>query len=283
MLTAFFLRTALPFVFFKIGHSVARQHVAYKISIDQARIQPSDLIAGCLSALYLDFLFEDFMPIFNHPDFFTHRQFDLENKLILPTTKLYSQISFQFNTLYQDIRTALIDVHGVVATAAKQVYAHPIETLTTWYDSGAVWYAQAQAAVLPVYQHWQVNVDRGKEKAVQYLQAFLDNPEQVAVATFDPVTRYATSIAEQSAEYWQAFMANPEQFMTAAFTPLTSYLVSLSVEAEAVLISSYYMLADLFSVLMAQPLATVQALYRNTLDALLEVYFEVISSLLVIA
>jgi len=37
--------------------------------------------------------------MFNQPDFFTIRQLDLENKLVLPTTKLYSQVSFQLNAL----------------------------------------------------------------------------------------------------------------------------------------------------------------------------------------
>ena len=72
--------------------------------------------------------------MFNQPDFLTIRQLDLENKLILPTTKLYSQISFKLNALSQDIHSALLDVHSVVANAAKQVYEHPVETLTAWYE-----------------------------------------------------------------------------------------------------------------------------------------------------
>ena len=76
------------------------------------------------------------------------------------------------------------------------------------------------------------------------------------------------------------FMANPEQFMVTALAPVTAYLSSLTHDAEAVLLSSYYVLADLFSLLMSQPSATLQALYRNTLSALLDFYFDVISSLL---
>ncbi|TAN65940.1 MAG: hypothetical protein EPN17_15410 [Methylobacter sp.] len=225
--------------------------------------------------------------MFNQPDFFTIRQLDLENKLILPTTQLYGQVSFQLNALYQDIRSVLIDAHSVVAAAAKQVYAHPVETLTAWYDqaayTGGALYAQVQTAVLPVYRDWQVQVNTGKEATGRYLQAFWDNPEQVAAATFEPVTQYVTSVATQSGQYWQMFIDNPEQFTASALSPVSSYLASLSEDAEAVLISSYYALADLFSVLMAQPSATLQALYRNTLSALLDVYFDVISSLLVMA
>jgi len=225
--------------------------------------------------------------MFNDPDFFTIRQLDLENKLILPTTKLYGQVSFQLNALYNDIRSVLIDAHHVVSAAAKQVYDHPVATMTAWYEqavyTGTALYAQAQTTVSPVYQHWQAQVIARKEKTTHSLQAFWDNPEQVTRATFEPVTRYVTAVAGQSEQYWQMFMDNPEQFMLTALAPVTGYLSSLTHDAEAVLISSYYALADLFSLLMAQPTATVQALCRNTLSAMLDVYFDVISSLLVIA
>ena len=221
----------------------------------------------------------------NQPDFLTIRQLDLENKLILPTTKLYSQISFKLNALSQDIHSALIDVHSIVANAAKQVYEHPVETLTAWYEqavyTGAAIYAQGQTSVLQVYQGWQVKVNLAKEKTGQYLQAFWDNPEQVASATFEPVTRYVTAITEQSERDWQLFMDSPGQFMMDALAPITGYLGELGENAEAVLISSYYALADLFGLLLAQPASTLQAMYRNTLSALLDVYFEVISSLMV--
>ena len=227
------------------------------------------------------------MPLFNHPDFFTHRELDLENKLVLPTAKLYNQAVFQLNALYQDIRSVLIDAHSVTAATAKQVYTYPVETLTAWYDqaaqTGAVLYAQAQATVLPVYQGWQVKLNVGREKAGQYLQAFWDNPEQAAATAFEPVSRYAAGAVEKSTQYWQAFSDNPEQFMASALAPVSNYLVSLSEEAEALLLGSYYALVDLSGLLMAQPSATLQALYRNSLSALLDVYFDVISSLLVIA
>jgi hypothetical protein len=225
--------------------------------------------------------------MFNQPDFFTIQQLDLENKLILPTTKLYSQVSFKLSALYQGIHSALIDVHSMVATAAKQVYEHPVETLTAWsehaaYASNAL-YAQVQASVLPVYQGWQVKVNAGKEITGQYLQAFWDNPDQVTLATLEPVTRYVAAVTGQSERYWQLFLDNPEQFMASVLSPVTGYLASLTQETEATLISSYYVLAELFRLLMTQPSETLQALYNNTLAAFLEAYFDIVSSLLVIA
>jgi hypothetical protein len=225
--------------------------------------------------------------MFNQPDFFAIRQLDLENKLILPTTKLYSQVNFKLNALYQDIQTVLIDFHGKVAVAGKQLYDHPVETLTTWYEqtayTGNALYAQVQTSVLPIYQDWQVKVNAGKDATSQYLQAFWNNPDQVALAAIEPVTRYVTAVSVQSEHYWQLLLDNPEQFMVSAFAPVTGYLVSLTQETEAVLISSYYALAELFRLLMSQPSVTLQALYHNTLAALLEAYFDIISSLLVLA
>ncbi|WP_432741388.1 hypothetical protein ABXJ76_14235 [Methylobacter sp. G7] len=224
--------------------------------------------------------------MFNDPNFFTIRQLDLENKLILPTTKLYDQVSFQLNALYQDIRSVLIDAHYLVSATAKQLYEHPVATMTAWYEqaayTGTALYAQAQAVVTPVYQHWQIQVTTGKEQTIQFLQAFWANPEQVTLATFEPVTRYVAAFTEQSERYWQLFIDSPEQFTVTALAPVTGYLSSLSQDAEAVLISSYYALADLFSLLMAQPSATVEALYHNTLSFLLDVYFDVISSLVMV-
>lgn len=225
--------------------------------------------------------------MFNQPDFLTIRQLDLENKLVLPTTKLYGQVSFQLKALYQDIHDVLVNAHSVVATAAKQVYDHPVATLTAWYEqaaqTGTALYAQAQASVLPVYQDWQVQANTGKQITGRYLQAFWEHPEQVTAATFEPVTRYVSGIAEQSGRHWQLFLDNPEQFMAGTLAPITDYLSSLSAAAEATLISSYYVVAELFGVLMAQPVAVLQALYRNSLSALLDVYFDIISSLLVMA
>jgi len=227
------------------------------------------------------------MPFFNHPDFFANRQLDLENKLILPTTQLYQQIGFQLNVLYRDIRNTLIDAHGAVASAAKQAYDQPLATLNAWYEqtaqTGGVLYANTQAVVLPLYQDWQGKVSVGREKASRYWQAFWDNPEQATVEALAPATRYVTAAAEQSGQQLQLFLQNPEQYLAGALEPITLYLGSFSAAAEARLVSSYYALAELSGLLMAQPSATVQALYRNTLAALLDVYFELVSSLLVMA
>ncbi|MCX7097559.1 MAG: hypothetical protein NTV43_06590 [Methylococcales bacterium] len=220
----------------------------------------------------------------NQPDFFPLPPLDLENKLLLPTAKLYGQATMQLTALYQDIRTALVNAHTIVANTAKQVYEHPIETMTAWYDqavySGISLYAQAQSTIVPVYQGWQVKVNMGKERAGQNLQAFWDNPEQMAAAAFEPVTRYVASASGQTERYWQLLTDRPEQFFAAVFTPIGHYMAELADTAEAGLISAYHLLANAIYLMLAKPSETIQALYHNGLSALLDAYFGIVSSLL---
>lgn len=221
----------------------------------------------------------------NQPDFLNIRQFDLENKLIVPTTQLYKQISFQLNSLYQDICTALINAHTVIAAAGKQVYDQPVVTLTAWYEQAVAGstalYATAQTTVLPVYHDWQVKVNVGKEKTGQYLQAFWENPEQVTLATLEPITRYISALSHTSESYWQDFIKSPEQFLLTAIAPISHNISALSDHAQAVIVSQYYALAGVLKLLIAQPANTLQAFYYDSVSALLEVYANIVSSFLV--
>jgi len=92
------------------------------------------------------------------------------------------------------------------------------------------------------------------------------------LATIEPLTRYVPAVGVQSKRHWQLLLDNPEQLMASVLAPATGYLASLTQETEAVLISSYYVLAELFRLLMMQPSATLKALYQNTLSALLATY-----------
>jgi hypothetical protein len=222
--------------------------------------------------LYIDYLPKD-TAMLNQQDFLTLNQLDLDNKLILPTQKLLNQVNLQLNRLYQDIRSALIDAHSSVATTAKQVYEQPGETLDAWYEQ----------TLLPLYREGQISLSTGTEQAKQYLYAFWDNPRQVTEASVEPLTLYMLDVADQSAQYWLAFTVNPELFISTAFAPITEYLSTLNDAAEVVLVNGYYSVVELFSLLMAQPSITLQAMYHNTLSALLEIYFDTISSLLISA
>lgn len=224
------------------------------------------------------------MSLFNQPDFFMAQPLDLENKLIIPTVKLHTQASLQLNTLYENIRNLLIEAHTYVATLAKQVYAQPVETLAAWYGQAAytatTLYADAQSYVLPIYQQWGTQFTIGKEQAGQFLQAFWRDPEQVTLAALAPLKAHVATATTYSEQYLQPLLDNPEQFLWDALAPINNYLNSFTESAESILIGTYYALLDLFKLLMAQPSETVRALYQNSLSALLDVYFDAISSLL---
>lgn len=236
------------------------------------------------------------MSIFKQPDFLTLRQLDIENKLYLPTTKLYDHISFKLNasyqdflfqttSLYQDICSVLSNTHTAMANTAKAVYDHPTETFSAWYEkainTGNFYYTHVQQTVTPVFQNWQLELTTCKDKTSTYLQAFLDNPQQVSLKTIEPITNYITATTEQSQLYTQQLIANPEQYLSTAIAPITHSISAVNESIEVTLIGVYYALVDLANILLSQPIATLQALYHNTLAALLDIYFDTISSLLI--
>lgn len=258
------------------------------------------------------------MPNFNQSDFFTIRQLDLENKLFLPSAKLYDQVNlqltaayedfrFQINNLYLDICKALSETQSTLTSTALdiyerptetfsgwyaqatntavQAYERPIEALSVWYDqatsSGVDLYAKAQTTALSTYQNWQVQLVSCKDKTGQYLQTFWENPQQVALSKLEPVTHYLNTSAEQSQLYVQNVMDNLEQLPTAIIAQVIHHISAMGDSTEAFIISSFYTLADFARILADQPSATLHVLYNNTLANLLDVYFNIISSLLV--
>jgi hypothetical protein len=191
----------------------------------------------------------------DNPNFLFPQALDLENKLFLPTSRLYAQMNAQLQALYQDIRTELIDIHALMASSAKQLYEQPGPTLASWYDQASnrsvELYAQINEELLPKaqasYQQLVVDLADAGRETQRYLQNFMDNPEAVAAAAIEPIMTYLTAAAEIS---------------------------------EAALLSGYYALADLLSLFMAQPVQTLEAFYHYLLSELLELYFQTVSSLL---
>ncbi|NOS73948.1 MAG: hypothetical protein HOP36_05310 [Methyloglobulus sp.] len=120
------------------------------------------------------------MALLNELDDIAHHTPDLENKLVLPTAKLVAQVKEQLNVEYQDMLSGLADATSFMVAAAKQLYAHPVETSSNWFgqirNGSADLVAQAQGDAFPIYQHWLAQISTGKEMTLHYLQAFWDNP-----------------------------------------------------------------------------------------------------------
>lgn len=197
------------------------------------------------------------MSIFKNPDFFDLKPLDLENKLILPTRELYANMSLQLNELYQQIKAVLIDWHTEMAATAKQWYAHPVETTSQWY---------AQA------------IDQGTQLYAQLNEVYLPKAE----AVYEQSIAEATQWGRQAGEFWQAFYDQPQAAVATLVEPVTNYANHALDVSEAYLLSIYSAMLELFDLLLEQPAQTLEAVYQNMLAGLLEVYYQLISSLLTV-
>ncbi len=196
------------------------------------------------------------MIFFDNQNFQFPQDLDLENKLFLPTSKLYTQLNVQLQMLYQDIRTALIDSHALMASSAKRLYEQPGPTLAAWYDQTA-----GRAAEL----HAQINEELLPKAQASYQQLVVD----------------VADAGRETQLYLQNFMANPEAAAAAAIQPVTAYLAAATEATEAALVSGYYALGSLLGQLMKQPAETLEASIHYLLSELLELYFRAVSSLLI--
>ncbi|WAK02116.1 hypothetical protein [Methylobacter sp. YRD-M1] len=196
------------------------------------------------------------MIFFDNQNFQFPQDLDLENKLFLPTSKLYAQLNGQLQTLYQDTRAALIDGHALMASSAKQLYEQPGPTLAAWYD---------QAASRATELHAQINEELLPKAQASYRQLVVD----------------VADAGRETQLYLQNFMENPEAVAAAAIQPVAAYLAAASEATEAALVSGYYALASLLSQLMKQPAETLEASIHYLLSELLEFYFQAVSSLLI--
>lgn len=227
------------------------------------------------------------MALSNRLDDLNLRQLDLENKLVLPTAKLVAQVKAQLNDGYQGMLNSLADANSFVATSAQQLYAHPVETSSDWFwqipNGSADLVAQAQSAILPLYQHWQAQISTGKARTIQAFQAFWDNPQLATLETFAPTTQLAAKAYGILERDLQFLLDNPGQYLVATFSPATAYLASVAGSAKIMLTASYATLADALALIKDQPSVAFKALYHNTLSALLDGYSDAVSSLLVMA
>ncbi|CCE21819.1 hypothetical protein [Methylotuvimicrobium alcaliphilum] len=197
------------------------------------------------------------MSIFKNPDFFDLKPLDLEHKVFLPTRELYSSLSLQLNELYRQIKTVLLDWHAEVAVSAKQFYAHPVET-------GSQWYAQA--------------IDYGTQMYAQVNEVYFPKVESM----YEQTIVAATQLGRQAGEHWQAFYDHPQATVAAMVEPVTNYTNQAIDVAEVYFVSVYSAILDLFDLMLEQPTETLEAVYQNALAALLDIYFQMISSLLAI-
>jgi hypothetical protein len=90
----------------------------------------------------------------------------------------------------------------------------------------------------------------------------------------------ATQLGRQAGEFWQAFYDHPQATVAALVEPVTNYTNQALDVAEVYFVSVYSAILELFDLMLEQPTETLEAVYQNALAGLLDVYFQMISSLL---
>lgn len=202
------------------------------------------------------------MSIFDNPDFLSIQPLDFENKLYQPTALLYEYLKQQATTAYQGTRGVVIDVHNAISHEAQLVYEHPVDTFSSWYQLAIEHGTATYQEILPKIGTYYLNVES-----------------------------HLTDLGAQSKAFWTAFHANPEAVAVSLIEPLlkqsgalmTRSQHSANVLAEQIetyLLSVYSNLTQVFDLLLQQPVNTINAVFQNSLAALLDMYAQTISSLL---
>ncbi|RLA18087.1 MAG: hypothetical protein DRQ62_14185 [Gammaproteobacteria bacterium] len=185
---------------------------------------------------------------------------DYQAKIITPTQQLFDQISEQANALLVQAKESALELHAKVSETGLELYEHPVETATRW---------QAEAT----------------EKGNQLYATFNDNILPAVKADYDQLIVTLVDYGLQSRQSFQVFLDNPEQITVEAFTALNQ---SLSTYIDKTLDVSSLILNDLsnkageiISLLIEQPMETMEAFYYQSLTNLLNSYFDIVSSALV--
>jgi hypothetical protein len=203
--------------------------------------------------------------IFDNPDFLSIQPLDLENKLYKPTAQLFVHVKQQTATVYDDLKDVLLETHRFISVEANQVYEHPGETLNEWY---------------------RIAIENGTTTYQEVVPKLAASYQQIETGLID--------LNAQSKAFWTAFYADPEAFSVSLIEPLLaqlnglmaqsqSHLSLLAGQVETYLINTYTNLLQVSELLMQQPVNTLNAVYQNSLAALLDIYAHIISSLLTLA
>lgn len=195
------------------------------------------------------------MSIFTDTHFLANKSLDFENKFYQPTLQLAIQIQNQINSIYHDIQQALTTWHGVLAVEAQRMYEVPGVTASEWY------------ARMTGYGH--VIYDT-------FTKELLPKAESV----YEQEVAELGLLGQQLQEFWLAFYDDPETIATQWLEPIAVNLNAAFNISQGYLLGMYSALIDLFNLLLEQPGATLTAVYQNTINALLNGYFELISTLL---
>lgn len=185
---------------------------------------------------------------------------DYQTKVVAPSQQLYQQLSMQAHDLYLQAKSSALQLHSDIAKSTLEFYQHPTETATRWQlqaiESGNKLYATFNNEIIPSvhadYQQLAINVANYAIQSRKSFQSFLDNPEKVTVETFTAFN--------------QALIA----FLDKTIDVSAEVLKEISATAT-----------EIINLLITQPVESMESFYYQTLTTLLNGYFNLISSFLV--
>lgn len=184
---------------------------------------------------------------------------DYHAKVVAPSKQLYEQLSTQANEFIAQAKESALELHAQLAESSLEFYQHPTETATRWQaiavNKGNEYYAMLNNEIIPQlqadYQHLASNATDYGIQSRQAFQFFLDHPEQVTVEAFTSLN--------------QALLTFFDQSMNVS----AMVLDDLSLKAT-----------EIVNLLIEQPMVTMENIYYESLAALINSYFEIVSSLI---
>ena len=188
-----------------------------------------------------------------------HMNIDYENKIVIPTQQLYQSLSVQTNQLFEQIKNTAIELHEQVAQAGLELYNHPSETAIRWQAQVSTKadeaYATFNSEILPTvtanYHQLINNAADLNSRAQDALQFFINNPEKVTMEAFSSLSQAITLIMDKS------------------MNVSADMLSTLSTQADKII-----------SLLLEQPIETMESIYYDSLTALLNGYYNTITAIL---
>ena len=185
---------------------------------------------------------------------------DYQEKIIAPTKQLYAQLNEQANELFEQAKESAIEIHAKVSEISLEFYDHPVETATRW---------QAEAS----------------EKSNQLYATFNDSILPAAKADYDQLIVTLVDYGLQSRQSFQTFLDNPEQITAEAFTAFNqsiSTYINKTLDVSSLIMNDLSNKAgEIISLLIEQPMETMEAFYYQSLSNLLNSYFDIVSSALI--
>lgn len=173
---------------------------------------------------------------------------DLQNKVYLPTQELMDKVQQDLIGIYNDASRYAVDVHDTLALLSKRWYENPVETSKIWYqqslDYGADVYAVFINDVVPktglAYQNMMAAADTYRIEMMDKLNYLVENPEQVTAETVEMMTRSLSVAGDVSSSLWTDLQAKSSELITLLLQQPLETMESASVEILTGLLNGYF-------------------------------------------